>query len=357
MYSTVVGKESLRAILTQVGVDRFMDETIDELTAALRQFDPRRTELLPRAGFAYQTPRPGVFEWMPIMQVAKSVLVKLVAYNPQNPDRGRLPTIMATLALFDAQTGHLTALTDGLVPTAVRTGAASAVASRILASPDSRTLGLVGCGAQAVTQLHALSRVFPLEQVLVYDVDPLAAESFLQRAAFVPVGIKSVSLAQLEENADIICTATSVAVGAGPVIVGDRLRACVHINAIGSDLPGKTELPLQLLRRSLVCCDYRAQALVEGEAQQLSPDDLGPSLVELVQNPACVRPDRSRPTVFDSTGYALEDLVVLKVLLRHAEALGLGQRLEIEAIPPDPKNPYSCLGMEHLRALPLSPRG
>lgn len=334
----------------RVGVDRFMDDTIAELTLALRNFDPQTMQILPRTGFVMQKPRLGVFEWMPVMKVAESVLMKLVSYNPGNPDGDALPTILATIALFDAQTGHLMAITDGLVPTAVRTGAASAVASRILAAPESRTLGLVGCGAQAVTQLHALSRVFPLERVLVYDTDPNAAKSFRTRAAFVPIEIVPAPLEQVEEEAEILCTVTSVAPGEGPVILGQGLRPSCHINAIGSDLPGKTELPLALLKRSLVCCDYVEQALREGEAQQLSPEDLGPSLAELVQHPETVRENRDRPTVFDSTGYALEDFFVTKVLLRYAEELGLTQTFEIEAIPPDPRNPYSCLPAEALPA-------
>lgn len=349
MCSIVISKASLCTVLNIVGMDRFMDETIDELSTALRCFDPREMVLKPRAGFTYQKPALGVFEWMPVMKMGETILVKLVSYNPENPTRVSLPTILATMALFDAQTGQLIAITDGLVPTAVRTGAASAVASRILADPDSRTLGLVGCGAQAVTQLHALSRVFPLKRVLIYDTDPATMRSFPTRAAFVPVEIQAVTLERLEAEADIICTATSVAPGKGPVISGEKLKSSIHINAIGSDLPGKTELPLAHLKRSLVCCDFIEQALVEGEAQQLSREQLGPCLSELVKNAEEWHPNRERSTVFDSTGYAIEDFVVTQVLLRHAQRLGLGEKLEIEAIPPDPKNPYS-----NLAAAPLS---
>lgn len=348
MLSLLVGRDSLRAVLDKVGVDRFMDRTIRELTAALARFDPQATVLQPRAGFVFESPRPGVFEWMPVMQVGESILVKLVSYLPQNPGRHGLPTILATMALFDYRTGQLLAVTDGALPTSVRTGAASAVASRVLADPDSRTLGLVGCGAQAVTQLHALSRVFALERVLAYDTDPAALQSFAGRVSFVSVEVVPATLEEVEAGSDIICTATTVVPGAGPVIGSRRLRPSVHINAVGSDLPGKTELPLELLKRSLVCCDFVEQALHEGEAQQLTRGELGPSLPELVKHPEAVRDWRGRPTVFDSTGFALEDYIVTKVLLDYAEELGLGERVQIESHPPDPKDPYSALALKAL---------
>jgi ornithine cyclodeaminase/alanine dehydrogenase-like protein (mu-crystallin family) len=195
-----------------------------------------------------------------------------------------------------------------------------------------------------VTQLHALSRVFQLERVLIYDTDPAATASFAERASFIPITIEAVSLDTLEANSDIICTATTVEVGQGPVIQGNNLKPGIHINAVGSDLPGKTELPLHLLQRSLVCPDFPEQALREGECQQLAQGaPLGPSFFDLVKNQSDYRKFQGQSTVFDSTGFALEDLVVFRLLHRHALAMGLGQRIELEATPSDPKNPYSCL--------------
>lgn len=344
MLSTrVLGEQEIRRLVAAVGLHTLMDETIAALDRTLARFDPARTELRKREGFQYQQPHPGVFEWMPVMELGRQVVVKLVGYNPANVESVGLPTIVSSISQYDVTTGHLRALCDGTFPTALRTGAASAVASRLLARPDSQVLGLVGCGAQAVTQAHALSRLFPLQRVVVYDQSPEAARSFVRRVEFLGLQVEAVALEQVEREADLLCTATSVGVGAGPVISGTHLKPHVHINAVGSDLPGKTELPRELLRRALVCPDYLPQALVEGECQQLQPSDIGPSLFDLARTPELGRKHHDRPTVFDSTGLALEDQVVLEVLLAHAQRLGIGQLLQVESVADDPRDPYGFL--------------
>ncbi|WP_232293375.1 ornithine cyclodeaminase family protein [Stigmatella aurantiaca] len=349
MLSTrVLGEQELRRLVGIVGLHALMDETIAALGRTVTEFDPSHTELRKRDGFQYQHPHPGVLEWMPVMKVGRQVVVKLVGYNPANVEGLGLPTILSSISLYDVNTGHLRALCDGTFPTALRTGAASAVASRLLARPDSEVLGLVGCGAQAVTQAHALSRLFPLKRVLVYDRRPETARGFARRVDFLGLEVEAVRLEDVEREADILCTATSVEVGAGPVLSGTRLKSHVHINAVGSDLPGKTELPLEFLRRAVVCPDYLPQALVEGECQQLQPGDIGPTLFELARDPTQGRQYHGRPTVFDSTGFALEDQVVLEVLLEHAQSLGIGRTFQLESLADDPRDPYSFLRPEGL---------
>ncbi|WP_084737959.1 ornithine cyclodeaminase family protein [Cystobacter ferrugineus] len=347
MLSTrVLGEQEMRRLVAAVGLHALMDETIAALERTLARFDPAHTELRKREGFQYQHPFPGVLEWMPVMEVGRQAVIKLVGYNPANVEGRGLPTILSTISLYDVTTGHLRALCDGTFPTALRTGAASAVASRHLARPDSRVLGLVGCGAQAVTQAHALSRLFPLERLLVHDRHPETARGFARRVDFLGLPVEAVPLERVEREADILCTATSVEVGAGPVISGTHLQPHVHINAVGSDLPGKTELPLDLLRRALVCPDYLPQALVEGECQQLQPGEIGPSLFELARASELGRRHHGRPTVFDSTGIALEDQVVIEVLLTHAQNLGIGRLLQLESLADDPRDPYGFLRTE-----------
>ncbi|AEI63743.1 ornithine cyclodeaminase [Corallococcus macrosporus] len=332
----------LRRLVGAVGVDTLMDEVIRDLVDAFRGFDAERVDVRKREGFALEHPgKTGVLEWMPVMRRGETVTIKVVGYNPDNPAAHGLPTIIATNSVYDCRTGHLLAVADGVFATALRTGAASAVASQVLARPDSRVLGLVGCGAQAVTQLHALSRVFPLARVLVFDTDKDVERSFAQRVSFLGLDVRRASLEELEAQSDIICTATSVAVGAGPVITGRGLQPHVHINAVGSDLPGKTELPLRFLEDSLVCPDFLPQAVVEGECQQLPRERIGPELVTLVKAPEQYADWRGRRTVFDSTGLALEDQVVTETLLRHARRLGLGTRVNLESLTDDVMDPYA----------------
>lgn len=336
----VLTAADLARVLRRRGVDAVMDEAIAGLTAAFRDHDGDATVLRKRDGFIYPT---GTLEWMPLLDRGGHSFVKIVGYHPGNVASARVPTVLSTFSQYHTETGHLAVLMDGVIPTAIRTGAASAIASRVLARPDSRVLGLIGCGAQAVTQLHALSRVFPLERVLAFDVDPGAAATLAARSvARVPIEV--VELPALEADSDIICTATSVEAGRGPVMTGERTRPWLHVNAVGSDIPGKTELPLALLRASLVVPDYLAQAEVEGECQQLAPHEIGPDLIAVVKDEAGHAVHRERRTVFDSTGFSLEDRVMLELFVGHASALGLGRRLVIEGGGGDPLDPYVLVG-------------
>ncbi|MFB1480745.1 ornithine cyclodeaminase family protein [Corallococcus sp. RDP092CA] len=339
----LLGPSDLLALVEGVGLHVLMDELIHALTVALREFDESVMQVPKREGFqVVSEPRPsGTIGWMPSLRRGDSLTVRVSASLPTNRAEAGLPTLVASHSVYDVRTGHLVAVMDGVFATALRTGAASAVASRYLASPDSRVLGLVGCGAQAVSQLHALSRVFRLEQVLVHDVDPDAARSFVRRVAFLGLDVRPTLLPDLEMRADILCTATTVSPGAGPVISGHALQPHAHVNAVGADQPGKAELPLALLRRSLVVPDFPAQARLEGECQQLHPDQIGPDLATVVQQPEEFQGWRERNTVFDSTGHALEDHVVTRLLLDHAWRLGLGTLVALEALGGDPLDPYS----------------
>ncbi|NOK09915.1 ornithine cyclodeaminase family protein [Corallococcus exercitus] len=341
----LLGPPDLRALVEGVGLDVLMDELIQALTVALRELDESVLQVPKREGFqVVSQPRPsGVIGWMPALRRGDSLTVRVSSSLPTNRGDAGLPTLVATHSVYDVRTGHLAAVMDGVFATALRTGAASAVASRYLASPDSRVLGLVGCGAQAVSQLHALSRVFRLEQVLVHDIDADAARSFVRRVAFLGLDVRPTLLPDLELRADILCTATTVAPGAGPVISGHALQPHAHVNAVGADQPGKAELPLALLRRSLVVPDFPAQARLEGECQQLHPDQIGPDLATVVQQPEEFQGWRERNTVFDSTGHALEDHVVTRLLLDHARRMGLGTLVELESLGGDPLDPYGLV--------------
>ncbi len=337
----------------QAGLDAYMDVLIERLEQAFSSYDKSTYSIPARDGFRYSEPFTGLVEWMPLMQCQQSVLMKMVGYHPANPGAYALPTILSSLSLFDVQTGQIKALADGTLLTSLRTGAASAVASKLLADPASSTLGLIGAGAQAVTQLHALNRVFPIERVLIHDTEPSVSESFAERIAPLQldaIQIESASADEVASQADILCTATSVPIGAGPVFSQQTLlKPSVHINAVGSDLPGKTELPPEILQNSFVCPDFLTQAMVEGECQQLAFDMqsakqiIGPELHELVKDPEAFKPLRQKTTVFDSTGFALEDHVALEHLLEQARILGIGTPLKLETICKDPYNPYEIV--------------
>lgn len=333
----------IHTLVRRVGPNALLDELIEALEDALQSYSPEDVQTVPRDGFVHGN---GLLEWMPASRKDGRTVLKMVGYQPLNPSRHEMPTILATVGLYDAGTGRMEFLMDGTLMTAMRTGAASAVASRILASRCSETLGLIGCGCQAVTQLQALSRIFPLKRVLAFDVEPGQAERFAARMReldLCQIPIEASRLEQVVASSDVICVATSSEVGAPPVIGMDMShKPWLHINAVGADFVGKVELSKDLLGSAFVCPDFLPQARLEGECQQLNAGQIGPDLATLVQNPE-MHPSPQGLTVFDSTGWALEDLVAAEIFLAHAERLGLGQEFDLEGGRHEPKDPYRFL--------------
>ena len=346
MKSLILSMNDLQRIVGELGPDAIMDEMIRRLIDVLERFDQYHFENPTRDGFTYTRPHTGLVEWMPIMESGKRVTVKMVAYHPHNPKQFGLPTILSTVGTYDTHTGHLLALMDATFLTALRTGAASAVASRYLASPASKTLGLIGCGTQAVTQYHALSRLFAFERVLLFDVNPEATASFPRRAARLrPEGTEMLGadLESLVASSDILCTATAVGIGEGPVFPDGEHLPHLHINAVGADFPGKTELPISLLRRSLICHDLFDQVMKEGESQRLAKDEIGPSLTDLARDPDRFAVHQQELTVFDSCGWAAEDHIGMQMLMDYARELGVGSDFQVECVASDPMDPYLFL--------------
>lgn len=331
-----------------------MDEMIAKLAYGFRNFDSTETHTMARAGFNYTSPELGLVEWMPTMEVGGRVSIKTVGYHPTNPAKRNLPSVMATTSLHDTATGQLLALADATFLTAIRTGAASALATDELAPLDAAELGVIGSGAQAVTQVHAISRVRPISSVMIYDTEARVSESFVRRLPVdVPVRVLSGpdGLATMLNQVDVLCTCTSVGPGAGPVLMDGQHKPALHINAVGADFPGKVELPRSMIERALVVPDHAEQCLVEGEAQTMTPEQLGPELWAHVANGS--RTHREEFTVFDSTGWAFEDLLAAELLLEHADRLGCGHQLELQPSPRDPYDPYEQVkpsGIGQIRA-------
>ena len=342
----ILGQASIARIVADVGLDELIDELIARLVDACSSHEPDVTTVIPRDGFRYSKPDLGLVEWMPVMDLGRLVAIKTVGYHPMNPVERGAPSVLATTSLHDTTDGRLLALCEATFLTALRTGAASAVVSDILAIDAAATLGVVGCGAQAVTQVHALSRVRAIERVVAFDADAAVAASLQERLQRAGLDLRCEIVDRADDvlrDADVLCTATSVAPDAGPVVTDGEHRPWLHVNAVGSDHPGKIELPRSLLDRATVFPDLREQCRIEGECQQLDPDELGPELHALVRDRSMHEALRNTLTVFDSTGWALEDLIAAELALDHAERLDEGFVLDLQPIPRDPHDPYEFL--------------
>lgn len=345
MKTLLITAEDIKNICRVIGIDTLMSTLIEKMGDAFHNYDPMKTSIPIRSGFNYKLPVNGLVEWMPLHELGKKIVIKTVGYHPSNPSLYNEPTILSNITSYDIRTGHLMSIMDGVLPTALRTGAASALTTDLLSSRDSNVLGLIGCGAQSITQLHAISKIRAIDTVLFYDIDKSAMSSFEQRVSdfgnqsnLIPSSIEDIM-----ETSDIVCTATSIGQHEGPLFKNLEPKPHLHINAVGSDFPGKIELPYDLLKKAYVVPDFKKQAKIEGECQQLSDSQIGHELDYVVKRKESFLKYQSQLTVFDSTGYPLEDQTVSELILEYGESLGIGTEIEIEGSFSDVKNPYSFL--------------
>ena len=266
---------------------------------------------------AYLVLQEGDFRAMPAA-LPGAAGVKWVNVHPKNPRRG-LPTVMAVLIYNDPETGYPLAVMDATDITAFRTGATAAIASKYLARRDSHTIGVIGAGRQAYTQIMAHAELFDLQMVKIYDMVPSAAEKL---ARSVPQF--KTRICRLEEAAasDILCTVTPAR---APVLKKSHIRPGTHINAIGADAEGKEELEPSVLKGAIVVVDDLRQASKSGEinvpiAKGLyTPSEVYSTLGEIIAGHKPGRTDPNAVTIFDSTGVAIEDIAIAKLIYDKAK--------------------------------------
>ncbi|MBI2881143.1 MAG: ornithine cyclodeaminase family protein [Candidatus Tectomicrobia bacterium] len=256
--------------------------------------------------------------------------VKWINAHPENPSRHRLPSVLGVYLLNDARTGYPLAVMDATRLTSYRTAAAAAVATRHLSRKDAKTLGIIGCGAQAAPHAEAVSRVRSFKEILLYDLDGGKAEALASSLKGLPA-----RAARLEAacRADVLCTLTP---STRPIVRREWVAPGAHINAMGADGPGKQELDPAILESSRVFVDDPAQAIHGGEinvpisAGRFSAERIAGTLGEVLIGTKAGRTGQEI-TVFDSTGLALQDLALAKAAYEEARSRGIG--LEIDLVP------------------------
>jgi ornithine cyclodeaminase/alanine dehydrogenase-like protein (mu-crystallin family) len=292
-----------------------MREAIEAMRAAFIAFSEGRAHIPQRLSISIPE-QEGITLVMPGYVPPDALGLKVVSVFPRNPARG-LPTLSALVVMLDPETGAPAALLDGAFLTAWRTGAASGLATDLLARPDAESLALIGAGAQARTQLLAVAAVRSLRRVRVYSRTPARAQALIEEMQGQEGIPQDIAVAPTPEaavaEADIVCTATNSSV---PVFDGQALRPGTHINAIGSFTLEMRELDEETFRRAArVVVDSRAAALAEaGEVVWAIRQGIlrEADLVELGEIAAGRRSGRERPeeiTLFKSVGLAVQDLV------------------------------------------------
>ncbi len=285
--------------------------------------------------------RDGVIELMPIAD-DQTYAFKYVNGHPKNTRWG-LPTVMAFGVLADVATGAPLLLSELTLTTALRTAAMSAVAARALARPGARTMALIGNGAQSEFQALAFHHLLGITTLRLFDTDP-AATAKLQ-ANLQGTGLRTVvctSTAEAVRGADVVTTVTADKTNA-TILTPEMLVPGMHINAVGGDCPGKTELHADVLRQAQVFVEYAPQTRIEGDIQQLPADFVVTELWEVLAGQHTGRASDAAVTVFDSVGFALEDFSALRFLRDAATELGMGQPIELIPQLSDPKNLFGLL--------------
>ena len=261
--------------------------------------------------------------------------LKLVTVYPDNPAKHDLPTTLGTLMLCDPATGAVSAIMDAGYLTAVRTGAASGVATKFLARRDASVCTVFGAGVQARKQLEAVHHVRPLRQAFVLDTVPEARNRFaVEMSQELEIPVEAVDNAEAAvRSSDIIVTASS---SPTPVLDGSWLKPGTHINNIGSHAPTTRELDTATVARSYFVADLREANLAEAgdilipiEEGAVTADHIKANLGEIVIGEKPGRTDDQQITVFKSCGLAVQDVSTALAVVAAARARGVGTEVAL----------------------------
>ncbi|MDP2262877.1 MAG: ornithine cyclodeaminase [Hydrogenophaga sp.] len=294
--------------------------------------------------------RDGVIELMPVAD-AQRYSFKYVNGHPGNTRFG-LSTVMAFGVLADVDTGAPLLLSELTLTTALRTAAMSALAAQTLARPDSRVMALIGNGAQSEFQALAFQHLVGITALRLFDVDGAATAKLVANLECSGLHITVCpSTADAVRDADIVTTVTADKAMA-LILTPDMIEPGMHLNAVGGDCPGKTELHGDILDAAAVFVEYEPQSRIEGEIQHQPADFPVTELWQVLRGERSGRTAADLVTVFDSVGFALEDFSALRFMFDTAMALGLGERITLIPQLEDPKNLYAMLAAPRHAAAP-----
>jgi len=283
------------------------------------------------------TPPDGLALYMPAyLKEMGALACKVVTVYKNNPKRFNMPTIVGKVLLQNPETGDVICIMDGGYLTAVRTGAASGVATKYMARPDSNQVaGIFGAGVQAKTQLWAVASARKLSCAYVYDIAADAVEAFVKEmsAKLKLEIIPADSPNQILAESDIICTATS---SATPIFDGTQVRPGTHINGIGSHSPAARELDTAVIRRSRLIADSCEACLKEAgdimiplQEGAIAQSHIQAELGEVILNRKPGRTSAQEITVFKSNGLAIQDVAAAKLVYDKARQAGIGKEVVI----------------------------
>ncbi|MCD7108066.1 ornithine cyclodeaminase [Rhizobium sp. DKSPLA3] len=331
-----VSVENMMRLVHHLGIERVLSELTDTI-----EDDFRRWESFDKTSRIASHSRDGVIELMPTSD-GEIYGFKYVNGHPKNMAAG-LQTVTAFGLLADVATGYPVLLTEMTLLTALRTAATSAMAARHLAPEGTRVMAMIGNGAQAEFQALAMKAVLGITEIRLYDIDRRATEKTLRNLAGCGLALQACESAeQAIEGAGIITTCTADKQYA-TILTDNMIGSGVHINAIGGDCPGKTELHRDILLRADTFVEYPPQTRIEGEIQQMAPDYPVTELWKVVRGEKLGRRDARQITLFDSVGFAVEDFSALRYVRAALAGTDFFQQIDIIADPDDPRDLFGML--------------
>jgi ornithine cyclodeaminase len=331
-----VSVENMMDLVLATGTETFLNEL-----AAYVEEDFRRWALFDKVARIASHSRDGVIELMPASDGALYAF-KYVNGHPKNTKSGR-QTVTAFGVLSDVESGYPLLLSEMTILTALRTAATSAVAARYLAPKNAKTMALIGNGAQSEFQALAFKSLLGIENLRLYDIDPTATERCRRNLSHLGLNIVACRTAEeAVEGAQIITTATADKQNA-TILTDNMIGPGVHINAVGGDCPGKTELHRDILLRASIFVEYPPQTRVEGEIQQLPADHPVTEISAVMSGEAAGRVDDHVITLFDSVGFATEDFSSLRYVYDKLRSTDRFERLDLLADPDEPRDLFGML--------------
>ncbi len=336
-----VSVENMMRLVHHIGIETMLRDLARAIEA-----DFRRWEIFDKTARIPAHSDEGVIELMPTSD-GEVYGFKYVNGHPANMKAG-LQTVTAFGLLADMHTGYPVMLSEMTLLTALRTAAMSALAARYLAPAGARTMAVIGNGAQSEFQCLAFRAVTGITDVRLYDLDPAATAKCARNLA--GSGLNVTACATPEEaieGAQIITTVTADK-RCSTILTDNMVGGGVHINAVGGDSPGKTELHRDILLRAAIFVEYPPQTRIEGEIQQLDPDHPVTELWRVMAGEAPGRRDAGAITLFDSVGFAIEDFSALRYVFDAIKGTPFYTDLDMVADPDDPRDLFGML----MRAAP-----
>ncbi len=283
----------------------------------------------------------GVIELMPTSD-GKTFGFKYVNGHPGNTRDG-LQTVTGFGVLSDLATGYPLLFTEMTILTALRTAANSALAAKYLAPEGSRTMAIIGNGAQSDFQCLAFKELLGITDIRAYDIENEASLRLARNLAHSGLNVTICKSAEdAMEGAQIVTTVTADKRSA-TILSDNMVGSGIHINAVGGDCPGKTELHRDILLRSDIFVEFPDQTHIEGEFQQLDRDHPVTELWQVYAGKAPGRTSADQITLFDSVGFAIEDFAALRYVHDLLPQTGHFEKLDLLADPDDPRDLYGMV--------------